>query len=175
METRRTLSIENTTRATITNILSEGIEKIYRNEIWKLHGIPKKILNNRRPQFVSRFMEELTKALWMKRILSIAYHLQSDRQTKRINHKIGMFLQYYINYQQDNWTEWIVAAEFHYNDKKHAVTGQTLFVLNFERHPWKENLEIQMEIPKLEEFLMKLQRSWEEAKKSIKEAQENMK
>ena len=32
-----------------------------------------------------------------------------------------------------------------------------------------------MEIPKLEEFLMKLQRSWEEAKKSIKEAQENMK
>ena len=33
METRRTLSIEKTTRATITNILSEGIEKIYRNEI----------------------------------------------------------------------------------------------------------------------------------------------
>ncbi len=32
-----------------------------------------------------------------------------------------------------------------------------------------------MEISKLEEFLMKLQRSWEEAKKSIKEAQENMK
>ena len=55
------------------------------------------------------------------------------------------------------------------------MTGQTLFVLNFERQPWKENLEIQMEIPKLEEFLMKLQRSWEEAKKSIKEAQENMK
>ena len=41
----------------------------------------------------------------MKRILSIAYHLQSDRKTKRINHKIGMFLQYYINYQQDDWIE----------------------------------------------------------------------
>jgi len=32
-----------------------------------------------------------------------------------------------------------------------------------------------MEIPKLEEFLMKLQRSWEEAKKSMEEVQENMK
>jgi len=32
-----------------------------------------------------------------------------------------------------------------------------------------------MEIPRLEEFLIKLQRSWEETKKYIEEAQENMK
>jgi len=32
-----------------------------------------------------------------------------------------------------------------------------------------------MEIPKLEEFLIKLQRSWEEAMKSIEVAQETMK
>ena len=32
-----------------------------------------------------------------------------------------------------------------------------------------------MEIPKWEEFLMKLQRNWEEAKKSMEEVQENMK
>ena len=71
--------------------------------------------------------------------------------------------------------EWITVAEFYYNDKKHAVTGQMLFVLNFGRHPWKENLEIQTEIFKLEEFLIKLQRSWKEAKKSMEEAQENIK
>jgi len=47
-------------------------------------------------------------------------------------------------------------AEFHYNDKKHAVTGQMPFVLNFGRHPWKENLEIQIEISKLEEATKKL-------------------
>ena len=60
-------------------------------------------------------------------------------------------------------------AEFHYNDKKHAVTRQTQFILNFGRHSWKENLEIKTEIPKLKEFLIKLQRSWEEAKKSMEE------
>ena len=95
----------------------------------------------------------------MKRMLSIVYHPQSDRQTERINQEIEMFLQHYINYQQDNWTEWIIAAEFHYNNKKHAAIRQISFVLNFGRHPWKGNLEIQMEIPKLEECLMKLQRS----------------
>ena len=71
--------------------------------------------------------------------------------------------------------EWIVVAKFHYNDKKHTATRQTPFILNFGRHLWKENLKIQMEIPKLEEFLMKLQRSWEEATKSIEAVQEMMK
>jgi len=33
-------------KATMTNISSEGIAKIYRDEIWKLHGIPRTILSN---------------------------------------------------------------------------------------------------------------------------------
>jgi len=57
-------------------------------------------------------MEKLAKALGTKRMISMAYHLQLDRQTERINQEIGMFLQHYVNYQQDDWTEWIIAAEF---------------------------------------------------------------
>ena len=34
-------------KATTINISLEGIAKIYRDEIWKLHGIPRKILSNR--------------------------------------------------------------------------------------------------------------------------------
>ena len=85
-------------KVTIINISSEGIAKIYRNEIWKLHRIPKKILSNKRPQFASRFIEELTKALETKRMLSTAYHPQSNRQTERINQEIGIFLRHYVNY-----------------------------------------------------------------------------
>jgi len=50
----------------MTNILSEGIVKIYRDDIWKLHGVPKKILSDRGPQFALKFMEEFTKALGTK-------------------------------------------------------------------------------------------------------------
>ena len=50
-------------KATTTNISSEGIAKIYRDDIWKLHRVPKKILSDRGPQFASKFMEEFTKAL----------------------------------------------------------------------------------------------------------------
>jgi len=89
----------------MTKISSKGIARIYKDEIWKLHGILKKILSDKEPQFILRFIEELTKALGTKIILSTAYHPQSDGQTKRINQDIGTFLQHYINYQQNDWME----------------------------------------------------------------------
>jgi len=52
-----------------------------------------------------------------------------------------------VNYQQDNWINWLATAEFQYNDKRHAATGKTPFELNFGRHPWKGDLMIQMDIP----------------------------
>jgi len=79
-------------KVTTMNISLEGIAKIYRVEIWKLHGIPKKILSDRGLQFTSKFMEELTKALEIKRQLLMAYHPQTDGQMERINQEIGTFL-----------------------------------------------------------------------------------
>ena len=66
-------------KATTTNVSSEEIAKIYWDNIWKLYGVLKKVLSNRGPQFASKFIEELIKALETKRILSTAYHSQSDK------------------------------------------------------------------------------------------------
>ena len=133
-------------KTTTTNISSEGIVKIYRDNIWKLYRISRKILSDRGLQFASKFMEEFTKVLGTKRQLSTAYHLQTDGQTERINQEIGTFLRHYMNYQQDDWTNWLVTVEFQYNDKKHAAIGKTPFELNFGRHPWKGNLMVKTDI-----------------------------
>jgi len=61
-------------------VSSEEIVKIYWDKIWKLHRIPKRILSNKGPQFVSKLMKELTKTLGMKRTLSTAYSPQTDGQ-----------------------------------------------------------------------------------------------
>ena len=66
-------------KVTITNVSLEEIVKIYRDKIWKLHRIPKKILSDRRPQCISRFIEKFTKALWTTRQILIAYYPQTDR------------------------------------------------------------------------------------------------
>jgi len=120
-------------------------------------------------------MEEFTKVLGTKKQLLTAYHPQTDGQTERINQEIGTFLQYYMNYQQNNWMDWLAAAEFQYNDKKHIAMGRTLFELNFGKHPWKGDLMVQVGIPQVEDFLIKIQKSWEQATKAIEEVQKNMK
>ena len=105
----------------------------------------------------------------------MAYHSQTDGQTERINQEIGIFLRHYMNYQQDNWMDWLAAAEFQYNNKKHAAMDRTPFELNFGRHPWKGDLMIQMGIPQVEDFLIGIQKSWEHVTKVMKGAQKNMK
>jgi len=66
-------------------------------------------------------------------------------------------------------------AKFQYNNKKHTTTERTSFKLNFGRHPWKINLMVQTEFPKLEEFLTRLQQSWEKAIKSMEIVKEAIK
>ena len=67
-------------KATTIAVSSEEIAKIYWDKIWKLHKVLKRILSDKGLQFASKFMKDLTKALGMKRILSTAYHFQTDDQ-----------------------------------------------------------------------------------------------
>jgi len=60
---------------TMTLISSSEVARIYQDDIWKIHGIPKKIISDRGPQFVSTFMEELCKVLEIKRAMLTAYYL----------------------------------------------------------------------------------------------------
>jgi len=56
-----------------------------------------------------------------------------------------------------------------------VATGHTPFKLNFGQHSWKEDLTVQTEFPKLEEFLIGLQKSWEETTKAMDMAKKTMK
>jgi len=66
--------------------------------------------------------------------------------------------------------DWLAAMEFQYNNKKHVATEKTLFELNLRRHLWKGDLVAQIEIPRVEEFLTGIQKSWKQVAKTMKEA-----
>jgi len=154
---------------TETTLSSGGLAKLYRDEIWKLHGIPKRIISDRGPQFASRFMKELCDAIGTRRNLSTAYHPQTDGQTERINREVETFIRHYVNYAQDNWKELLATAEFQYNDKAHTATEQSPFFLNYGRHPWKGNLTTKVSLPSLSDFLTGIDSARQEAKAALKE------
>jgi len=64
--------------ATTTSISSSKVAGIYWDDVWKIHGIPKKIISNKGPQFALTFMRKLCKALGIKKAMSIAYYLFVD-------------------------------------------------------------------------------------------------
>ena len=55
---------------------------------WKLYRLLEIVVLNREPQFVVELTKELNQILGIKTKLSIAFHLQTDGQTKRINQKL---------------------------------------------------------------------------------------
>ena len=71
---------------TTTSISLSEVARIYQDDIWKIHGIPKKIISNRGPQFASTFMGELYKVLEIKRAMSMAYHSQIDMSQTSFGH-----------------------------------------------------------------------------------------
>jgi transposase InsO family protein len=61
------------------------LAKLYFERILSLHGVPRTIVSDRGPQFVSKFWMELHKLLGTKFIYSSTYHPQTSGQTERVN------------------------------------------------------------------------------------------
>jgi hypothetical protein len=57
-------------------------------EIFRLHGIPKKVISDRDVKFTSSFWKELFAGLETQLNFSTSYHPQTDGQTERTNHII---------------------------------------------------------------------------------------
>ena len=90
--------------------------------VWKLHGLPEEVISDRGPQFMSNFMRGLSEILGIKIAALMAYHLQTDSQTERVNQEVEQFLRLFVNQRQDDWYNWLSIAKFAYNDRVHAST-----------------------------------------------------
>jgi hypothetical protein len=64
-------------------------------------------------------MRDLLKVFGIKGNPSTAYHLQMDGQTEWMNQELEQYLRIYVNYQQDDWSEWLSLVEFAYNNQEH--------------------------------------------------------
>ena len=49
--------------ATTEKTIAEGLAKLFRDNVWKLHGLPKSVILDRGPQFAAGLMKKLNKML----------------------------------------------------------------------------------------------------------------
>jgi len=80
----------------VTTVTAAGTANLYVRNVWKLHGLPYKVVSDRGPQFVAAFMKELYRLLGIKAVSSTAYHPKTDRQTERVNQELEQYLCVFI-------------------------------------------------------------------------------
>jgi len=71
----------------------------------------------------------------IKQKLSTAFHSKTDDQTERVNQSLEQYLRMFSNYEQNNWTELLLMAEFAYNNLITSATSLSLFYTNYEYYP----------------------------------------
>ena len=154
---------------------AEGLARLFRDNVWQLHGLPESIISDRSPQFVAGLMRELNKMLGIKTKLSTAFHLQTDGQTERMNQELEQYLRMFIDHCQKQWPEWLGTAEFAYNNKAHSGTK----VLPFEANNG-QSLKMGFELRKkgkfegVERFVKRMEKVQGEAKAALAKVQEEM-
>jgi len=144
--------------------------------VWKLHGLPESIISDRRVQFAAGLMKELNRILGIKTKLSMAFHPQTDRQTKYTNQELEKYLRMFVDYHQEQWPDWLGTAKFVYNNKLNSLTKVSPFMAN---NSWNLRMGFEMrkkgKVARAEEFVEKIKGIQEEAQAALKKAQEEMK
>src|SRR3954468_21939053 len=106
--------------------------------------MPEKVISDRGPQFVSKFIQSLYQMLEVTGNPSTTYHPQTDGQTERVNQEIERYLRIYINHHQTDWAEWLSIAEFSYNNKIHSSTKKSQFFVKHGQHPRKGLIQVNL-------------------------------
>src|SRR3954463_12436004 len=120
---------------TKTNVTAPQTAKLFFNNIFRLHGLPKVIVSDRDPKFTSKFWKTLFKITDIKLAISTAFHPQTDGQTERTNRTLEDMLRAFTNYQQNNWEDNLPYAEFACNNATNSSTGLTPFYINHGHNP----------------------------------------
>jgi hypothetical protein len=161
---------------THTTISAEGAARLYLQHVWKLHGLPTKMVSDRGTQFIAKFTKELYRLLGIKLAASTAYHPQTDGQTERINQELEQYLRIFTNERQGDWDELLPLAEFQYNNRVHASTRETPFMLDTGRHP-RMGFEPHARPSRVEaanEFKERMASTLEEARSALIKAKDDM-
>ena len=161
---------------TTSDVDTKTTVNLFINHVWKLHGLPKKIISDRGTQFISNLMKGIMKLLDIEGATSTAYHPQTDGQTERINQELEQYLRIFCNYRQNDWASYIALGEFAYNNHTHSSTKYSPFYASRGYHPNAiVNRIAQTNVPEADEFVQHIQQIHKEIQSALRLSQETVK
>ncbi|KAL0151624.1 hypothetical protein M9458_053025 [Cirrhinus mrigala] len=134
------------------------------NLVFRFYGLPEDIVSNRGPQFTSRVWSAFFKMLHVNISLTSGYHPQPNGQTERLNQEVIRFLRSYCSQNQNDWSRFLMWAEYAQNSIQKPSTGLTPFqcILGFQPplFPWSGE---PTNVPAVNDWLSRCEETWNQA------------
>jgi len=113
-------------------------------------------------QFAAGLTKELNRMLGIKMKLSMAFHLQTDRQMEHMNQELEQYLKFFMENRQKDWLKWLASAEFTVNN---TATKVSPFMANYGRELRMGGYKKKGEGKEHEEAVVALRKIQEEIKR----------
>ena len=153
---------------TMEKTSAEGLARLFRDNVQKLHELPESITSDWGPQFVAGIIQKLNKMLGIESKLLTTFYSQTDGQMERMNQELEQYLRMFINHRQKQWPEYLGTAEFAYNNKVYSSTQMSPFKANYRQDPrmgFERRKKRKYE--RAEKFVKKMKKIQEEAKAAL--------
>lgn len=118
-----------------TNFTAYRVAVLFLDMVCKHHGLPRSLISDRDPVFVSSFWRELFRLSGTRLRMSTAYHPQTDGQTEVMNRVLEQYLRSFVSAHPSQWFKFLAMAEWSYNTSVHSSTGFTPYEIVFGKAP----------------------------------------
>ena len=113
------------------NVDAIEVAKLFKDNVYRHHGLPQKIISDRYSIFMSKFCKTWFRSLGTNIAPSTAFHSQTDGQNEIANRKVEEMIRAFANFRKDIWDEHVVDFEVAYNSAIHSTTLYSPFFLNY--------------------------------------------
>ncbi|KAL0154021.1 hypothetical protein M9458_050680 [Cirrhinus mrigala] len=131
------------------------------NLVFRFYGLPEDIISDRGPQFTSLLWSSFFRLLGVNISLTSGYHPQANGQAERLNQELTRFLRSYCQDHQEDWSRFILWAEYAQNSIRKPSTNLTPFqcILGFQPplFPWSGEPS---ELPAVNSWFQQSEETW---------------
>jgi hypothetical protein len=98
----------------IESVIAEKPQVFLLHGVYRLHGLPRVLVSDRDPKFVSGFWQTLWRRLGTRLNMSSSRHSETDRLTERVNNTFQQLLRCFCCYDGSNIIDLLHEVEFAY-------------------------------------------------------------
>jgi hypothetical protein len=117
------------------SITAEATANIFFERVWVHFGIPQTIVSDQNIRFLGTFRSSPWSLLDTKLTKSIAFHPQTDGQTKVVNQMIVHILRMYNSKNPHTWDESLPYVQHSYNRSLHSSISHSPFQVGLRFQP----------------------------------------